>query len=77
MDDRQTPAPSGPPGNAVCAYVEDLLLELAEMATHSGETALAAALGLVAIQAGMGARRRPSDAADQPSREEFGPTGQG
>ncbi len=76
-EDSEGAARSGPSPQALCAYVEDMLLEFSEMATGCGETALAAALGLVAIQAGISARRPPSGAADQAPREEFGPAGQG
>lgn len=71
------PERSGPSPQALCAYVEDMLLEFAEMATQCGETALSAALALVAIQAGISARRRASGAADKPAREEVGPAGKG
>ena len=37
---------------ALVAYVEDMLLQLAELASQAGETALAASLALTAIQAG-------------------------
>jgi hypothetical protein len=47
-----------PDGPALVAYIEDMLLQLAEMASVAGETALAASLAVVAIQAGA-ARDRP------------------
>ena len=36
----------------ICAYIQDMVLELADIASANGETALAASLALVAVQAG-------------------------
>ena len=47
---------SPPSGPALVGYIEDMLLELAHMAAAGGEGALAASLGIAAIQAG--ARRQ-------------------
>lgn len=49
-----------PPTRAqVRGYVEDMTLELAQMASACGETALAASLALVSIQAGAAGRAQP------------------
>ena len=41
-----------PRAEHLVAYIEDMLLELAELASKGGETALAASLAIAAIQAG-------------------------
>ncbi len=46
----------------VCAYVEDMAMDLAAMASRAGETALAASLTLVGIQAGAARRRQAGEA---------------
>ena len=43
---------AGPRGPALLGYIEDMLMELAHMASAGGETALAASLAIAAIQAG-------------------------
>ncbi len=43
---------AGPRGPALLGYIEDMLLELAHMASAGGEPALAASLAIAAIQAG-------------------------
>lgn len=45
-------------GDAMFAYIEDMLLELAHMASAGGDTALAATLAIAAIQAGTRAKGR-------------------
>lgn len=42
----------GPRGPALLGYIEDMLLQLAHMASAGGEQALAASLAIAAIQAG-------------------------
>ena len=50
VDDTQTSgAVSGP---ALLAYLQDMLLELAHMASNGGEAGLAASLAIAAVQAG-------------------------
>ena len=62
-DTSAAPLPrTGPDRTALVAYIEDMLLQLAELASDAGETALAASLALTAIQAGA-ARDRPPPAA--------------
>lgn len=51
-----------PEAHEVCGYVEDMLMDLAAMASRAGETALAASLALVAIQAGAAKRRLSREA---------------
>ncbi len=43
-------------GARLVGYIEDMLLELAHMASAGGEQALAASLAIAAIQAGVRAR---------------------
>ena len=50
-------AASAPSGAALLSYIEDMLLELAHMASAGGENALAASLGIAAIQAGARLRQ--------------------
>ena len=50
----QAPAPAD--RRDVCAYVEDMVMDLASMASRVGETSLAASLALVGIQAGAARR---------------------
>ena len=50
------PAPRGP---ALLGYIEEMLLELAHMASAGGESGLAASLAIAAIQ--CGARIKLSD----------------
>ena len=45
-------AEATPGDETVAGYIEDMLLQLAEMASEGGQTALAASLALTAIQAG-------------------------
>ena len=59
MEDDYTPPRSAAPTRAqVRGYVEEMTLELAQMASACGETALSASLALVSIQAGAAARVR-------------------
>ena len=46
------PAQTSNAGAALLAYIEDMLLELAHMASAGGETAMAASLAIAAIQCG-------------------------
>ncbi|MBE7219948.1 MAG: hypothetical protein INR64_15875 [Caulobacteraceae bacterium] len=51
------PTPVPPRPSEVCAYVEDIAMDLAAMASRAGETALASSLALVGLQAGDARRR--------------------
>ena len=57
-DDDTLSKPPAPTRAQVCGYVEEMTLELAQMASACGETALSASLALVSIQAGAAGRVR-------------------
>ena len=47
-----------PDAGALLRYVEEMLLELAQLSASVGETALAASLAIATIQAGAAGERR-------------------
>lgn len=60
--DTASPARPGPTGPALLGYIEDMLLELAHLASAGGETGLAASLAIAAIQCGARLRAVERDA---------------